>query len=59
MCRKFLGKRKSRRHGEDSSRCSSSTEKAEIASEEVHSQSNIVFPALLLAAEGLPLTPIG
>lgn len=44
---------------EDSSSSSGSREMAEIASEEVHSQNNIVFPALLLAAEGLPLTPIG
>lgn len=32
---------------------------AEIALEEVHSQNNIAFPALLLAAKGLPLPPIG
>lgn len=30
--------------------------RAEIASEEVHSQSNIVFPAFLLAAKGAPFT---
>lgn len=34
-------------------------QRAEIASEEVHSQNNIVFPAFLLAAKGLPLPPIG
>lgn len=34
-------------------------QKAEIASEEVHSQNNIVFPAFLLAAKGLLLPPIG
>lgn len=28
--------------------------RAEIASEEVHIQNNIVFPAFLLAAKGLP-----
>lgn len=34
-------------------------QQAEIASEEVHSQNNIVFPAFLLAAKGLPLSLIG
>lgn len=32
---------------------------AEIASEEVHSQNNMVFPAFLLAAKGFPLSLIG
>lgn len=31
-------------------------QRAEIASEEVHSQNNIVFPAILLAAKGAPFT---
>lgn len=34
-------------------------QRAEIASEEVHSQNNIVFPAFLLATKGLSLPLIG